>query len=82
MPLPKPDARRWGVTCQLYGLRSTSNWGIGDFSDLSSLVDTAGSYGAATCGINPLHALFAAEPLHISPYAPSRRRYLDYLYIA
>ena len=32
-------------------------------------------------GINPLHALFAAEPRHFSPYSPSSRLWLDYLYI-
>ena len=76
-----PGARSWGLTCQLYGLRSATNWGMGDFTDLASLAGAAGSSGAATLGINPLHALFAAEPLHFSPYAPSSRRWLDFLYI-
>ena len=82
--LPKelsPDARSWGLTCQLYGLRSTRNWGMGDFTDLARLAGAAGSCGATTLGINPLHALFAAEPLHCSPYSPSSRIWLDYLYI-
>ena len=57
----------WGLTCQLYGLRSASNWAMGDFTDLARLVCAAGSCAAATLGINPLHALFAAEPLHFSP---------------
>src|SRR5207248_202299 len=35
----------------------------------------------ATVGINPLHALFAAEPRHFSPYSPSSRVWLDFLYI-
>jgi 4-alpha-glucanotransferase len=76
-----PGARNWGLTCQLYGLRSTSNWAMGDFTDLARLACAAGSYAAVTLGINPLHALFAAEPLHFSPYAPSSRIWLDYLYI-
>jgi 4-alpha-glucanotransferase len=76
-----PGARNWGLTCQLYGLRSTSNWAIGDFTDLAKLACAAGSYAAMTLGINPLHALFAAEPLHFSPYAPSSRTHIDYLYI-
>jgi 4-alpha-glucanotransferase len=76
-----PGARRWGLTCQLYGLRSTTNWAIGDFTDLARLARAAGSYAAVTIGINPLHALFGAEPLHISPYAPSSRAHIDYLYI-
>ena len=71
----------WGLTCQLYGLRSTRNWGVGDFTDLARIAGAAGSCGAATLGINPLHALFAAEPLHCSPYSPSSRIWLDYLYI-
>jgi len=76
-----PGARSWGLTCQLYGLRSTSNWGMGDFADLARLAGAAGSCAAVTLGVNPLHALFAAEPLHFSPYAPSSRTHVDYLYI-
>src|SRR5208282_59342 len=41
----------------------------------------AGKLGAGAVGINPLHALFAAEPRHFSPYSPSSRVWLDYLYI-
>ena len=76
-----PRARSWGLSCQLYGLRSKRNWGMGDFSDLAALVRAAGCFGAAVLGINPLHALFAAEPRHVSPYSPSSRTQLDYLYI-
>jgi 4-alpha-glucanotransferase len=74
-------ARSWGLTVQLYGLRSARDWGIGDFTDLARLAGDAGRRGAATIGINPLHALFAAEPRHFSPYSPSSRVWLDFLYI-
>jgi 4-alpha-glucanotransferase len=74
-------ARSWGLTVQLYGLRSAHNWGFGDFTDLAGLAGDAGRLGAATIGINPLHALFAAEPRHFSPYSPSSRVWLDFLYI-
>jgi 4-alpha-glucanotransferase len=74
-------ARSWGLTAQLYGLRRARDWGIGDFSDLAALCREAGRLGAATVGINPLHALFAAEPRHFSPYSPSSRVWLDYRYI-
>lgn len=77
----QPGARSWGITTQLYGLRSEHDWGIGDFTDLAELAVRGGAAGAATIGLNPLHALFAAEPRHISPYSPSSRTYLDYLYI-
>jgi 4-alpha-glucanotransferase len=62
-------------------VRSARDWGIGDFSDLATLCRGAGNLGAAAVGINPLHALFAAEPRHFSPYSPSSRAWLDYLYI-
>src|SRR5260370_1185965 len=74
-------ARSWGLTTQLYGLRSADDWGIGDFGDLASLCHRAGALGAAAIGINPLHALFAAEPRHFSPCSPSSRVWLNYLYI-
>jgi 4-alpha-glucanotransferase len=74
-------SRSWGLSCQLYGLRSERNWGIGDFSDLETLARAAGRCTASVVGVNPLHALFAAEPRHVSPYSPSSRSQLDYLYI-
>src|SRR5262249_5350562 len=77
----RPGARSWGLAAQLYGLRSGRDWGIGDFSELTRLSKAAGKLGAATVGMNPLHALFAAEPHHFSPYSPSSRCWLDYLYI-
>jgi 4-alpha-glucanotransferase len=77
----RSGARSWGVTAQVYGLCSERDWGIGDFADLEQLCRRAGSLGAAAIGINPLHALFAAEPRHFSPYSPSSRVWLNYLYI-
>jgi 4-alpha-glucanotransferase len=77
----QPGVRSWGLTAQLYGLRSARDWGIGDFTDLALLCRRAAPLGAAAIGINPLHALFAAEPRHFSPYSPSTRAWLNYLYI-
>jgi 4-alpha-glucanotransferase len=74
-------SRSWGLSCQLYSLRSEQNWGIGDFTDLAGLARAAGAFGVSVLGLNPLHALFAAEPRHVSPYSPSSRTRLDYLYI-
>ena len=72
----------WGISTQLYELRSARNWGIGDFEDLKSLCSIAADAGADFIGLNPLHALFLAEPTHCSPYSPSNRRFLNPLYLA
>ncbi|SCK58404.1 (1-_4)-alpha-D-glucan 1-alpha-D-glucosylmutase [Variovorax sp. HW608] len=75
------DARIWGFTLQLYGLRSRRNWGIGDFSDLADFAEHAAREGADVVGLSPLHALFPHNPLHASPYSPSSRAQLNVLYI-
>jgi 4-alpha-glucanotransferase len=75
-------ARWWGITLQLYSLRSERNWGIGDFGDLASVVEWTGrQLGAAVIGLNPLHALKNTKPYHISPYSPSSRLFVNDLYI-
>lgn len=71
--------RLWGITIQLYGLRSHQNWGIGDFRDLRNFIVWAGGeLGAAMVGVNPLHAL---PPDGISPYSPSSRLFHNPLYL-
>ena len=79
-PLP-PGDRCWGLTVQLYGVRSQRNWGIGDFTDLGNLLELTHRYGGQAVGINPLHALFADAPAHISPYSPSQRSFVNTLYL-
>ncbi len=76
------EGRSWGITCQVYGLRSERNYGIGDFEDLARLAEIAGEAGADFIGVNPLHALFWSDPQRSSPYSPSSRRFLNPLYIA
>jgi 4-alpha-glucanotransferase len=74
--------RVWGLTLQLYELRSKRNWGIGDFADLRAVCGLAGRLGADFIGLNPLHAPFMADPARCSPYEPSSRQWLNPLYIA
>ena len=76
-----PEQRAWGIAIQLYTLRSARNWGIGDFSDLRRMTDIAGERGARYLGLNPLHALHRSEPDAASPYAPTSRSFLNWLYI-
>jgi 4-alpha-glucanotransferase len=71
----------WGLTTQLYALRSARDWGIGDFGGLATLSIEVARRGGRTVGINPLHALFPAAPRHASPYSPSSRLFLNPLYI-
>lgn len=78
---PATNQRLWGLTTQLYGVRSARNWGMGDLTDLADLAEQAASLGAGAVGINPLHALFPADANHISPYSPSSRLFLNVLYL-
>lgn len=71
----------FGIAAQLYSLRSSRNWGIGDFGDLLKLVDLGKRNGAAAIALNPLHQLHLANPSAVSPYAPLSRRFLNALYI-
>ncbi|MGQ9748984.1 4-alpha-glucanotransferase [Desulfosoma sp.] len=75
------DGKVWGITGQLYSVRSARNWGIGSFSDLNTLIDWAADLGASFVGINPLCLLFPEDPSKVSPYGPSSRRYLQPWYI-
>lgn len=76
------EGRVWGLSLQLYELRSERNWGIGDFGDLFPMVDLVGAEGGDFVGLNPLHAPLLADPARCSPYEPSNRQYLNPLYIA
>lgn len=74
--------RDWGLMAQLYSVRSSRSWGIGDFADLADLAAIAGAqYGAGFVLVNPLHASEPAPPVEPSPYLPSSRRFFHPLYI-
>ena len=74
--------RLFGLTAQLYSLRSESDWGIGDFGDLADLASWTGRQGGATIVLNPLHALFMTDPESASPYFASSRLFLNPIYLA
>ena len=73
--------RSWLLAVQLYGVRSSRNWGIGDFTDLQGLIAIAADLGADGIGLNPLHALFDDRPADCSPYSPNSRLFLNALYV-
>ncbi|PJA77902.1 MAG: 4-alpha-glucanotransferase, partial [Nitrospirae bacterium CG_4_9_14_3_um_filter_51_5] len=77
--LPSFPKRAWGISLQLYGIRSHKNWGIGDFRDLGAVMKVAGTrWGVATIGVNPLHIPAAGLT---SPYSPSSRLFWNPLYL-
>ncbi len=82
-PLAIVQGRRlWGISVQLYTVRSRGNWGMGDFDDLEQLIRWLAPRGAGFIGLNPLHALAPADPLRSSPYSASSRHFLNVMYIA
>ena len=77
----KQGLKIWGPSVQLYTLRSEKNWGVGDFSDLANLITNLAKWGAGFVGLNPIHALYPANPDAASPYSPSSRRWINEIYI-
>jgi 4-alpha-glucanotransferase len=79
---PVPDRRSWGLTVQLYSVRSRQSWGHGDLHDLADLARWSGrDLGAGFILINPLHAAEPRPPVSPSPYLPMTRRYSSPLYL-
>jgi 4-alpha-glucanotransferase len=74
--------RCWGTTGALYGLRSATNGGLGNYADLGAVAETFGHAGAQFLGVNPLHALGWAMEDIISPYSPSHRGMFNIDHIA
>jgi (1->4)-alpha-D-glucan 1-alpha-D-glucosylmutase len=80
-PALENNGRVWGVTAQLYGVRSERNWGIGDYTDLRTLIEGLGARSGGIVGVNPVHALFPHDPERASPYGPSSRQFRNVLYL-
>ena len=75
-----PEERPWGLAVQAYGLRSAGDCGIGDTAGVIALAGKAAGLRADAVALSPVHALFAADPNHFSPYSPSSRLFYNPLH--
>ncbi len=81
MPEGLQNGRAWGLSVNLYSIRSKRNWGIGDFRDLRKIVKWTADLKGHFVGINPLHAIPNTRPIGISPYSPVSRIYKNFIYL-
>lgn len=70
-----------GLSVQLYAARSKTNWGIGDYKDLQSLIEDVCKTEVSFVGLNPLHAFSLTPPVYFSPYAPLSRSQFNPYYL-
>jgi 4-alpha-glucanotransferase len=73
--------RTWGLSMNLYSLRSSRNWGVGDFADLKTIIRFTAALKSGFVGINPLHVIPNTMPCGISPYSPISRFYKNFIYL-
>ena len=82
LPSALDGERAWGFMTQLYSVRSSQSWGIGDLADLGELASwSAREHGADFVLVNPLHAAEPIPPMEPSPYLPTTRRFLNPIYL-
>lgn len=76
------DGKVAGLAVSLYGLRSETDWGVGDLGDLRRFIRWASeSLGVQFVGLSPIHAIFNRQPYNASPYLPNSRFYRNFIYL-
>ncbi|WP_432513468.1 4-alpha-glucanotransferase [Kineococcus sp. SYSU DK001] len=81
LPRTLQSGRSWGYQAQLYSVRSSRSWGVGDLADLAELAAVAADQGAGWLLVNPLAAAQPVPPMEASPYLPTTRRFVNPLYL-
>ena len=72
----------WGCFAPLYALHSRKSWGIGDVSDLESLIGWVATQGGDIVSTLPLLAGFLGEtPFEPSPYLPVSRLFWNEVFV-
>ncbi|MBM4146122.1 MAG: 4-alpha-glucanotransferase [Nitrospira sp.] len=75
------NGKAWGLSINLYAIRSDRNWGIGDFTDLKKITAWVAGLKGSLVGINPLHVIPNTSPFGASPYSPISRLYKNFIYL-
>lgn len=78
---PVRHGRSWGVFAPVYALRTERDWGVGDLTDLKSLMRWIGELGGSMVATLPLTAAFLDEPFEPTPYSPASRLFWNELFI-
>ena len=81
IPPELQKGKAWGLSINLYAIRSDKNWGIGDFTDLVRIVRWIAGLKGGFVGINPLHAIPNTRPFGLSPYSPISRLFKNFIYL-
>ncbi|MPZ13554.1 MAG: 4-alpha-glucanotransferase [Chloroflexi bacterium] len=77
-----PDLERcWGIFAPAYALHSNASWGVGDLTNVASLVEWVANLGGSVAVTTPLLAAFLANPCEPSPYSPVSRLFWNELYV-
>src|SRR5439155_3400040 len=71
----------WGVCLPLYALRTGRDWGCGDLTDLTALLEWTQGLGGGVVGTLPMLAAFLDDPFERSPYSPVSRQFWNELYV-
>jgi len=80
-PELEQNKRLWGISLNLYSVRSFRNWGCGDLNDLNEIAKWIWKLNGGFVAINPMHALLNKRPYDISPYSPVSRLYRNFIYL-